>query len=50
MARPALPYGDGLSGHRIAGIIDEWLAGRAARRQFVGAARRPPKWTSYSIG
>ena len=26
-ARPSLPYGDGLSGHRIAGIIDQWLAG-----------------------
>ena len=27
MARPSLPYGDGLSGHRIAGIIDQWLGG-----------------------
>jgi UDP-N-acetylglucosamine 2-epimerase len=26
MARPSLPYGDGLSGQRIAGIIDQWLA------------------------
>ena len=25
MARPSLPYGDGLSGHRIAAIIDQWL-------------------------
>jgi len=31
MARPSLPYGDGLSGHRIAGIIDQWLAGATAR-------------------
>lgn len=29
MGRPSLPYGDGLSGYRIAGIIDQWL-GRAA--------------------
>ena len=27
MAKPSLPYGDGLSGHRIAGIIDQWLSG-----------------------
>ena len=32
MAKPALPYGDGLSGHRIAGIIDQWLAGAAPIR------------------
>jgi UDP-N-acetylglucosamine 2-epimerase (non-hydrolysing) len=32
MARPSLPYGDGLSGHRIAGIIDQWLAGAAPRQ------------------
>jgi UDP-N-acetylglucosamine 2-epimerase (non-hydrolysing) len=35
MARPSLPYGDGLASHRIAGIIDQWLAGaspQAARR------------------
>jgi UDP-N-acetylglucosamine 2-epimerase (non-hydrolysing) len=29
MGRPSLPYGDGLSGQRIAGIIAQWLA-RAA--------------------
>ena len=29
MAKPSLPYGDGLSGNRIAGIIDQWLAGAA---------------------
>jgi UDP-N-acetylglucosamine 2-epimerase (non-hydrolysing) len=28
MGRPSLPYGDGLAGHRIAGIIEQWL-GRA---------------------
>jgi UDP-N-acetylglucosamine 2-epimerase (non-hydrolysing) len=27
MAEPSLPYGDGLSGYRIAGIIDQWLGG-----------------------
>ena len=39
MARPCLPYGDGLSGHRIAGIIDQWLAGSASAR-----ARSSGKW------
>jgi UDP-N-acetylglucosamine 2-epimerase (non-hydrolysing) len=39
MARPCLPYGDGLSGHRIAGIIDQWLAGSAPAR-----ARSSGKW------
>ena len=29
MGRPSLPYGDGLSGQRIAGIIEQWL-GHAA--------------------
>lgn len=28
MARPRLPYGDGLSGYRIAGIIDQWLSAK----------------------
>jgi UDP-N-acetylglucosamine 2-epimerase (non-hydrolysing) len=31
MARPSLPYGDGRSGHRIAGIIDQWLSVNASR-------------------
>jgi UDP-N-acetylglucosamine 2-epimerase (non-hydrolysing) len=39
MAKPCLPYGDGLSGHRIAGIIDQWLAGSAPAR-----ARSSGKW------
>ncbi len=26
MARPSLPYGDGRSGYRIAGIIEQWLS------------------------
>jgi len=29
MAKPNLPYGDGSSGYRIAGIIDQWLSGAA---------------------
>ncbi len=32
MARPSLPYGDGRSGYRIAGIIEQWLAGNVAPR------------------
>jgi UDP-N-acetylglucosamine 2-epimerase (non-hydrolysing) len=36
MARPSLPYGDGLSGYRIAGIIDQWLGG-AEKAAFAEA-------------
>jgi UDP-N-acetylglucosamine 2-epimerase (non-hydrolysing) len=30
MSRPALPYGDGRSAERIAGIVESWLQGKAA--------------------
>jgi len=30
MAEPRLPYGDGRAGYRIAALIEQWLAGRAA--------------------
>lgn len=36
MAEPALPYGDGRAGYRIAALIEQWLAGRA------GLAPAPP--------
>lgn len=29
MAEPSLPYGDGRTGHRIAALIEHWLANRA---------------------
>ena len=30
MAEPALPYGDGRAGYRIAALVEQWLAGRSA--------------------
>lgn len=31
MARPSLPYGDGMAGHRIAAAIESWLSAARAR-------------------
>ncbi len=52
MARPSLPYGDGLSGHRIAGIIDQWLACAAPGAwNALNPNHYPsPEWTSFSNG
>ena len=43
MAEPALPYGDGSAGYRIAALIDQWLAGRTglAPEPFFGARAIP---------
>jgi UDP-N-acetylglucosamine 2-epimerase (non-hydrolysing) len=36
MARPSMPYGDGMSGQRIAGIIHQWLsASVSSERKFL---------------
>ena len=32
MSHPALPFGDGHAGPRIAALIEDWLAGKAAKR------------------
>ena len=44
MSRPALPYGDGHAGPRIAAIIEEWLGARGLVAQ-PGAARLPYRAT-----
>ena len=35
MARPALPYGDGKSGPRIAGLIADWLTASKTQNRVV---------------
>jgi hypothetical protein len=39
MARPSLPYGDGQSGPRIAGLIADWLTQRKGRASQEKRAR-----------
>ena len=45
MSRPALPYGDGHAGPRIAAIIGEWLALRGADIMPLGALVSPKQST-----
>lgn len=40
MSRPALPYGDGHAGPRIAAVIEDWLQSRGLRSPATGGVTR----------
>ncbi|MEO8547614.1 MAG: UDP-N-acetylglucosamine 2-epimerase [Sphingomicrobium sp.] len=39
MTTPRLPYGDGRAGHRIAALIEQWLADRSAEPLLAKRSR-----------